>query len=684
MKWLIIIALFPALCWAQEFQFQQEWDTIPVEINGWRPWAPFSGGVNESYAEFCDIDADGDSDMFIGHKFGYITYFQNQGDSIYPFYKEITPQYAGINLSFPMTPYGGRTSPVFCDIDNDSDYDLFTGDFSGLIHYWQNTGSSQNPLFQFVTDSLQNLEVSGYSKLAFWDIDHDGDYDLFIGDYYGRIAFYRNAGTPQQYNFSLVSNYWLNIDVGYNSSPCFSDMDADGDKDLFIGNRQGMIWFYRNIGDSLNYNLSYVTNYYNDIDVDWYATPKFANVDGDGDFDMYVGRDQQTSDVISPGDLFYYKNIGSTSNPQWQFITSNYLSIDEGAYSQNTSIEIDADGDVDLFTEKLDDHITFFRNIGNGDSAAFNWVTDTYQDLYVHGGSIYFSDIDADRDPDLFIGEVHIPNPPYPNLYLFHNNGTPQNANFSTSSNLPIGNNDVGVVPTLVDIDADGDQDLFLATDESYKFFQNIGTPQQYIFANPVNWQNISMPYAVPSCFYDLDHDGDLDLFMPDFDYNRVRFYRNIGTSQTPIMEFGTLTFSTGGTLTWLNGIDINDFDNDGDGDFLLATHNGGILFFRNVTGESPVHPDPKRPAPSYPRISILPNPGNSSLVARYSLPTAGPVSLKVYDIAGRLTGTLFYGFQLPGTYSYTWDAREKASGVYILQLDTPNQKATQKITILK
>jgi hypothetical protein len=128
----------------------------------------------------------------------------------------------------------------------------------------------------------------------------------------------------------------------------------------------------------------------------------------------------------------------------------------------------------------------------------------------------------------------------------------------------------------------------------------------------------------------------------------------------------------------------LHDMDQDGDGDLFVGDLWGGIRYFENTTGESPVHPDPKRPAPSYPVITLLPNPGNQLLVARYSLLEAGPVSLKVFDITGRLTGTLFYGFQLPGTYTYTWDAREKASGVYILQLDTPNQKATQKITILK
>jgi hypothetical protein len=156
-----------------------------------------------------------------------------------------------------------------------------------------------------------------------------------------------------------------------------------------------------------------------------------------------------------------------------------------------------------------------------------------------------------------------------------------------------------------------------------------------------------------------------------------------MGTPQNAVMQLESADLFPE-LMIWYAAPFLTDMDQDGDGDLFVGDGWGGIRYFENVTGESPVHPDPKRPAPSYPRITILPNPGNSSLVARYSLPVAGPVSLKVYDIAGRLTGTLFYGFQLPGTYSYTWDAREKASGVYLVRLTTPQQILTKKLMVVK
>jgi hypothetical protein len=86
--------------------------------------------------------------MFIGHINGGIIFYQNMGTSINPVYKEITAQFANIDISWPSTEYYGRTSPVFCDIDADGDSDLFSGDGEGLVHFWRNIGNAQNDSFQ--------------------------------------------------------------------------------------------------------------------------------------------------------------------------------------------------------------------------------------------------------------------------------------------------------------------------------------------------------------------------------------------------------------------------------------------------------------------------------------------------------------------------------------------------------
>ncbi len=82
----------------------------------------------------------------------------------------------------------------------------------------------------------------------------------------------------------------MGVDVGYDAAPTFWDIDADGDQDLFVGNEHGKIWFYRNVGSADVPNFQLVTQTFNDIDVGWNSQPVFADIDGDGYADLFVGE----------------------------------------------------------------------------------------------------------------------------------------------------------------------------------------------------------------------------------------------------------------------------------------------------------------------------------------------------------------------------------------------------------
>ncbi len=690
MKYALLLTLLPALLAAQELQFRQEYDTIPVEIAGWQTFAPFGGGESESYPEFCDLDADGDLDLFIGNYLGFITYCHNTGTPLQYDYELTTRAWNGINLNNMIN--FGKSSPRFCDLDGDGDYDFFTGDGVGLIHYWQNIGTAALPEFEFVTDSLEYIDNTGKSHFCFADIDADSDYDLFMGNYYGNILFYRNEGNPFAWDINLISPQFAGIDVGYNAIPNFVDIDSDNDLDLFIGNKDGYIWYYRNDGDSVNYNFTYVTDFYDSIWVGWYAAPEFADIDADGDYDLFVGRESENA-PNNAGDVFYYKNLGNASSPEWQLITQNYLCLDQGETSQNHHADIDADGDYDLFSANFNDRISFYENVGAGDSASFHWVTDSYQDVAVNGAYIFFSDIDADQDSDLFVGEVVIPNPPYPGLHLFQNSGTPQNASFSLySSNLVPGEYHVAVIPALVDIDADQDKDLFLSDNDDIRyFFENTGSPTSPVFGNPAfGWFGAFESDFLPSyCFYDIDDDGDLDLFGVPHLYNYVNpvwFYRNIGTNQNPSFVLVTENLLPLERMDTFIGIDIFDIDHDGDGDILLSlTYDGGMYFFRNVTGETPSVPPLPRTAPYRgPVLEVGPNPANPVTTFNFELRAASFVGLEVYDVSGRRVAELLSGRQEAGAHVITWDASGLGSGVYLARLTTSGYQDAQKIVVVK
>ncbi|MFA5832453.1 MAG: T9SS type A sorting domain-containing protein [Bacteroidota bacterium] len=73
------------------------------------------------------------------------------------------------------------------------------------------------------------------------------------------------------------------------------------------------------------------------------------------------------------------------------------------------------------------------------------------------------------------------------------------------------------------------------------------------------------------------------------------------------------------------------------------------------------------------------PNPFNPSTTISFLLPTAGDVSLKVFDVVGREVVTLFDEVKVAGFHQQVWDATNVATGVYIYQLSYYNQKGEQE-----
>jgi len=64
-----------------------------------------------------------------------------------------------------------------------------------------------------------------------------------------------------------------------------------------------------------------------------------------------------------------------------------------------------------------------------------------------------------------------------------------------------------------------------------------------------------------------------------------------------------------------------------------------------------------------------FPNPFNPTTTIRYWLPSAGPVSLRVYDALGREVAVLVTAVQAPGEHHVNFDASALPSGVYLARL---------------
>ncbi|GAB1443127.1 hypothetical protein MASR2M39_19660 [Ignavibacteriales bacterium] len=78
------------------------------------------------------------------------------------------------------------------------------------------------------------------------------------------------------------------------------------------------------------------------------------------------------------------------------------------------------------------------------------------------------------------------------------------------------------------------------------------------------------------------------------------------------------------------------------------------------------------------------PNPFNPETVIRYHTPSAGAVSIKVYDQIGNLIKVLVNEHQPPGEHSVAFDAGKLASGVYFYRISVGNFSETKKMLLLR
>ena len=279
----------------------------------------------QNMPSFTDIDGDGDMDLFVTILGGdgpiqlndnFIMY-ENIGTSSNPIYEHSTNNFLGTLDLF------SDVAPTFIDINDDGVSDFFAGqDYTtesfptqGRLFYFENN-ISDDLVYTLQDSAYLGLEVGLSIAPEFIDIDNDNDFDLFIGEYNGKIKYYRNDGNSTTPNFINVG-YLSDIDLGFFSVPEFCDIDNDGDHDLFIGNYNGQIYFYENIGDSQNFE--FVESFF-EISIDSNvkrSAPEFIDFDNDGDFDLLLGTEENG--------LILYWNIGTENNPM--FVEDSCLEI---------------------------------------------------------------------------------------------------------------------------------------------------------------------------------------------------------------------------------------------------------------------------------------------------------------------------------------------------------------------
>ena len=423
-----------------------------------------------------------------------------------------------------------------------------------------------------VTESL--VDVNGQGA-CFLDYDGDGLLDVYLANGSSR-SLDRAGNPPHDYllrnqgdgTFLDVTNAAGLGDESWSSGCAVGDYDNDGDPDIYLTN-YGPNKLYQNRAGS----FSEVSGEAGVMGPDW-TPPKwsmgaaFADIDNDGDLDLYVTNfaafDPEISvpppTAESPCQL---KGVPIICAP-------------------------------DFFRGQQD---LLYSNNGDGTFTDVLATAGIEQSTPSHGFAVVFSDYDDDSDQDIYIA-----NDVGPNFY-YENNGDGTFADISWESGGSVnehGEPEGSMGLTTGDYNNDTFLDIFITNfvDQSNTLYENQGdnkfvdeTASLGLFPKGLNESGWGTK------FIDFDNDGWLDIFVtnghtderlekrfptdtyaqPNYMLRNVKAERFVDVSD--LVGLRKLTDKVG------RGSAFADFDNDGDVDVLVVNKNDKPTFLRNDGG---------------------------------------------------------------------------------------------------
>ncbi len=583
-----------------------------------------------NYPAVADVDNDGDLDILVADQDGYsypsivmqpMRYLINIGTKENPIYEEA---YGNAN-PFRSVDIGNHDRGiVFADIDNDGDQDLFVGlsyAENDPIRYYRNDNgvyNEQTTPWNPTTKSgnpFRGLSLTGHVKLAFGDIDKDGDLDVVITGTYtdpntgsvDHVSWFRNdgAGTfTRATNITLSGlpqNPWL-------LNPALSDVDGDGDLDLVFGGYYTTPNYYKQVSEG---NFVEQTGPYNPANQtgnpfsEIYfpnTQPVFADLDGDGDADLLLGKGDgdhyfwQARNIIH-----YYENNGNGIFEEKKDLANPLGGVDVVRLGSPVLVDLDGDSDLDaLLGHKYEEYYTGYNTPVHYESQNGSFVRKDFADspfgtIEVVGlVAPALVDLDGDGDLDFVTGDQM-----GSIVYYVNSNGTYT----EVVANNPFANLNVGFFPSVefADLDGDGDYDMIVGSQNSsqLRYFENTGTRAAAKFeerttaANPFLSLLTGVYFHGFMALHDVDHDGDIDLLVseiPDYkyDFNVITYYENTGTPVAPKFEFASkqpflpATGPGNHVVAWEKQPYLVDYDGDGDLDLFIGNYSGVFTYISN------------------------------------------------------------------------------------------------------
>jgi len=269
----------------------------PFGINNWEqtvsPYLSQDVG-EESVPCLVDFDGDGDLDMIVGSFSGNISWFENQGTILKPYWA------SSIILS-DLPDDLRAVAPACGDLDGDGDMDILLGDLNGTLTACWNDGTADQPVWGRIDREFRDLKVDSRSAPGLGDVDQDGDLDLLIGNACGTVAYYENIGGKDTVQWEIREESLADLNVGYAARPVLIDMDEDKDLDILVGGLDGYLAYIRNDGVA---NLpQFVQDGCNVLPEakQLMSAPAGGDIDNDGDIDLLFGE--------KDGGITFFRNL---------------------------------------------------------------------------------------------------------------------------------------------------------------------------------------------------------------------------------------------------------------------------------------------------------------------------------------------------------------------------------------
>lgn len=344
--------------------------------------------------------------------------------------------------------------------------------------------------------------------------------------------------------------------------------------------------------------------------------------------------------------------------------------------------DLDGDGDLDVLTLEAGGAFMYFENTGTVSAPAFGApVTNPFQlsTLAEFSGKPTLADLDNDGDLDLMVGiytGVY-----YADMRYYENTGNSTAPAFAAPVSAPFGilPGYYHSFPVFGDLDQDGDYDIINGGYYGEIFFhENTGSVTAPAFSNNAG-SLLSLSdanfVAVPT-MGDLDNDGDLDLLHGD---GNALVYREDLSALSQLAQFATPVMSPFGLDTVANAQaltpTLGDLDNDGDLDLLVGTSGPGQSHFIYYENTSPLNVEVPG---KNPLVHIAPNPVHDVLTIQYDN-NGEAFTLSFYNLLGeRVISENMY------TIITKVSTADIAEGLYLLELSRKNGEviSTEKIMV--